>query len=133
MFASNAGCMNGRAAIFTRLRAGFPFRRRTIFDTVVLESNSGVICAEMMTKIQRNGFRVVEVPVHHYQRALALLRPGGLVAIDNVLWGGAVADETVRDADTAAIRAFNEMVRGDDRVALAMVPIADGLTLARKR
>ena len=69
----------------------------------------------------------------YYERALDLLRPGGLVAVDNVLWCGSVADQTIRDVDTVAIRAFNEMVRGDDRVTLAMVPIADGLTLARKR
>lgn len=69
----------------------------------------------------------------YYERALDLLRPGGLVAVDNVLWSGSVADQTIRDVDTVAIRAFNEMVRGDDRVTLAMVPIADGLTLARKR
>lgn len=47
----------------------FRLMRRTIFDTLTLESDSGVICAEMMTKIQRAGFRVVQVPVHHYQRA----------------------------------------------------------------
>jgi predicted O-methyltransferase YrrM len=69
----------------------------------------------------------------YYERALALLRPGGLVAIDNVLWNGSVADDTVIDTDTVAIRAFNEMVRHDDRVALSMVPIADGLTLAQKK
>ena len=68
----------------------------------------------------------------YYQRALALLCSGGLIAVDNVLWSGTVADETVTDADTVAIRAFNTMVREDDRVALAMVPIADGLTLAQK-
>ena len=68
----------------------------------------------------------------YYQRALALLRSGGLIAVDNVLWSGAVADKTVTDADTVAIRAFNAMVRDDDRVALSMVPIADGLTLAQK-
>jgi caffeoyl-CoA O-methyltransferase len=68
----------------------------------------------------------------YYNRALALVRPGGLIAIDNVLWSGRVADDTVLDADTVAIRAFNEMVKNDDRVTLSMVPIADGLTLAQK-
>ncbi len=61
------------------------------------------------------------------------MRPGGLIAVDNVLWNGAVADPARDDADTVAIRAFNEMLGGDDRVSLAMVPIGDGLTLARKR
>lgn len=69
----------------------------------------------------------------YYIRALALARPGGLIAVDNVLWSGRVADNTVMDADTVAIRAFNEMVRHDDRVTLSMVPIADGLTLAQKK
>ncbi|MBT5860778.1 MAG: SAM-dependent methyltransferase [Alphaproteobacteria bacterium] len=69
----------------------------------------------------------------YYIRALALLRPGGLVAIDNVLWSGRVADDTAIDADTVAIRAFNAMVHDDDRVTVSMVPIADGLTLAQKK
>ncbi len=69
----------------------------------------------------------------YYERVLELMRPGGLIAVDNVLWNGAVADPARDDADTVAIRAFNEMLGGDDRVSLAMVPIGDGLTLARKR
>ena len=69
----------------------------------------------------------------YYKRALVLARPGGLIAVDNVLWSGRVADDTVMDADTVAIRVFNEMVRHDDRVTLSMVPIADGLTLAQKK
>ena len=69
----------------------------------------------------------------YYKRALVLARPGGLIAVDNVLWSGRVADDTVMDADTVAIRVFNEMVRHDDRVTLSMLPIADGLTLAQKK
>ncbi|MDA0654453.1 MAG: class I SAM-dependent methyltransferase [Proteobacteria bacterium] len=69
----------------------------------------------------------------YYERALALLRPGGLILVDNVLWSGRVVDPAADDADTAAIRAFNELVRDDERVSLALVPIADGLTLAVKR
>jgi caffeoyl-CoA O-methyltransferase len=69
----------------------------------------------------------------YYERALRLLRPGGLVAIDNVLWGGSVADARVRDADTRAIRALNRKLLSDRRVSLSLLPIADGLTLARKR
>ena len=69
----------------------------------------------------------------YYERVLELVRPGGLVAIDNVLWGGRVADPESNDGDTNAIRAFNEALKGDERVTLSMVPIADGLTLARKR
>jgi caffeoyl-CoA O-methyltransferase len=71
--------------------------------------------------------------LNYYDRALQLLRPGGLVAIDNVLWDGKVADPSVQDSSTQAIRAFNTFVHQDQRVALSLVPIADGLTLAIKR
>jgi predicted O-methyltransferase YrrM len=69
----------------------------------------------------------------YYERLLALLRPGGLIAVDNTLWNGAVADPNDDEADTVAIRAFNEKLRDDDRVDLSLVPIGDGLSLARKR
>jgi O-methyltransferase len=68
----------------------------------------------------------------YYELCLALLRPGGLIAVDNTLWEGKVADPSVSDPDTKAIRAFNQKVKGDDRVSLSLVPIGDGLTLARK-
>jgi caffeoyl-CoA O-methyltransferase len=70
---------------------------------------------------------------NYYDRALQLVRPGGLIAIDNVLWSGAVADPKENDDDTRAIRALNESIRNDERVTLSLVPIGDGLTLARKR
>ena len=66
-------------------------------------------------------------------RILTLLRRGGLMAIDNVFWGGEVAEPAVDNASVRAIRALNRMLASDERVSLAMVPIADGLTLARKR
>jgi predicted O-methyltransferase YrrM len=69
----------------------------------------------------------------YYERGLALVRPGGLIAIDNVLWSGSVIDEAQQDEDTRAIRALNAKLRQDERVDLAMVPIGDGLTLARRR
>ncbi len=69
----------------------------------------------------------------YYEAILKLLRPGGLVTIDNVLWSGAVADGRKRDADTLALRALNEKLRTDKRITLSMLPIGDGLTLARKR
>ena len=70
---------------------------------------------------------------NYYDRVMKLVRPGGLIAIDNVLWGGDVAKPEANDEDTRAIRALNEMVRNDERVTLALAPIGDGLTLARKR
>ena len=69
----------------------------------------------------------------YFERALKLLRPAGLIAVDNVLWGGAVADPAVDDEDTSAIRALNRKLASDERVSLSLVPIGDGLTLARKR
>jgi caffeoyl-CoA O-methyltransferase len=69
----------------------------------------------------------------YYDLVLELLRPGGLVAIDNVLWGGDVADPKITNDDTTAIRAVNKKVHGDQRVDVSLVPIGDGLTLARKR
>src|SRR5215469_13421534 len=69
----------------------------------------------------------------YYDRCLKLLRRGGLLAIDNVLWGGDVADPEVGDADTTAIRAVNDKVAQDERVTVSLLPLGDGLTLARKR
>jgi caffeoyl-CoA O-methyltransferase len=71
--------------------------------------------------------------VHYYERALELLRPGGLVVVDNTLWSGRVTDPADADPDTVAIRHFNEHLHHDGRVDLSLVPIGDGLSLARKR
>ena len=68
----------------------------------------------------------------YYERCLRLTRPGGIVAIDNVLWNGKVADPEAQDANTAAIHALNSALRNDERIDLSLVSIADGLTLARK-
>ena len=69
----------------------------------------------------------------YYERALILLRRGGLIAIDNVLWGGSVADPEDQKPSTLAIRALNARLRDDERVSASLVPIGDGLFLARKR
>lgn len=69
----------------------------------------------------------------YYEAALALIRTGGLIGVDNVLWHGRVIDPAVQDSETVAIRAFNEKLHGDERIDLCMLPIGDGLTLARKR
>ncbi len=69
----------------------------------------------------------------YYERALELVAAGGLIGIDNVLWGGAVVDPARTDDDTAAIRALNAKVKNDTRVDIVLLPIGDGLTLARKR
>jgi len=69
----------------------------------------------------------------YYERALVLLRPGGLLMTDNTLWSGRVADPEDGDADTVALRHYNEHLHRDTRIDLSLVPIGDGLTLARKR
>ena len=69
---------------------------------------------------------------NYYEQALQLVRPGGLIAIDNVLWSGRVADPQVQDNRTKKIRAFNQKLHQDPRISLSLVPIGDGLTLARK-
>ena len=69
----------------------------------------------------------------YYERALVLIRPGGLVAIDNTLWNGNVVDESNQTEDTRAIREFNRHIHADQRVDVSLLPIGDGLTLALKR
>jgi caffeoyl-CoA O-methyltransferase len=70
---------------------------------------------------------------HYYDEVLTRLRPNGVVLVDNVLWGGRVLDPNADDADTSAIRAFNDRVASDDRVDTVMLPLGDGITIARKR
>jgi predicted O-methyltransferase YrrM len=68
----------------------------------------------------------------YYEGGLQLVRRGGLIMVDNVLWGGEVADPSIEAEDTVALRALNAKIVGDTRVEISMVPICDGLTLARK-
>ncbi len=69
----------------------------------------------------------------YYERALRLLRAGGLILLDNVLWSGRVAEADAQDADTQALRALNRKLHHDERIHLSLLPLADGLTLALKR
>lgn len=70
---------------------------------------------------------------NYYERVLALVRPRGLILVDNVLWSGRVADDTILDKDTVALRAFNRKLSVDKRVELSMLPMGDGLTILCKR
>ena len=70
---------------------------------------------------------------NYYEALLPRMRRSGVIGVDNVLWGGAVTNPEVTDENTLAIRAFNDFVASDDRVDVVMLPLADGLTLARKR
>jgi caffeoyl-CoA O-methyltransferase len=69
----------------------------------------------------------------YFERCLQLLRSGGLIAIDNTLWSGKVAGDAPGDADTQALQALNRRLHRDPRIDLALLPLGDGLTLARKR
>jgi caffeoyl-CoA O-methyltransferase len=69
----------------------------------------------------------------YYERVLKLMRPGGLILIDNTLWYGRVADPHERDVDTRAIRALNKKIHGDKRVDMALATVGDGLMMVRKR
>ena len=70
---------------------------------------------------------------NYYELSLKLLRPGGLIAIDNVLWSGDVVDERINDIDTESIRSLNKKIYLDKRVDISILPIGDGLTLALKK
>ena len=74
----------------------------------------------------------INYPVY-YEELLTRIRPGGLIMVDNVLWGGAVVDPSNDQENTIAIRAFNDLVAGDDRVEAVMIPLSDGITLIRVR
>jgi caffeoyl-CoA O-methyltransferase len=69
----------------------------------------------------------------YYERCLILVRAGGLIVVDNTLWSGDVADPSNQKPDTVSLRAFNDALHHDDRIDLALLPVGDGVTLARKR
>jgi predicted O-methyltransferase YrrM len=69
----------------------------------------------------------------YYERLIELVRPGGLIVVDNTLWSGKVANPSHRDADTVALREFNDALHADPRIDLSLLPLGDGLTLARRR
>ena len=69
----------------------------------------------------------------YYERLMRLVRPGGLIVVDNTLWSGDVANPANRDPDTVALREFNDRLLADPRIDLSLLPLGDGLTLARRR
>jgi predicted O-methyltransferase YrrM len=94
---------------------------------------------ELLAEGQRNLFDFAFIDADkgnyegYFECALELLRPGGLIMVDNVLWSGRVAEPENQEPDTIAIRAFNKKIYADSRVAISMVPLGDGFTLAMKR
>lgn len=93
---------------------------------------------KLIAEKQENSFDFIFIDAdkrnyaNYYERSLKLIRPGGLIAIDNVLWSGKVANSEDSDKRTIAIREFNQKLYQDSRVNISMLPIADGLTLAMK-
>jgi len=106
--------------------------------TLILRPGRDVI-GDLLAKNEAGSFDMMFIDAdkhnydHYYEGGLTLLRAGGVMMIDNVLWGGDVADPSKTDADTSALRALNAKIRADARVDFSMVPIGDGLTLVRKK
>ena len=94
---------------------------------------------QLITEKQENHFDFAFIDADkenlkaYYQACFQLVRPGGVIAIDNVLWGGSVIDADNHEQSTIAIREFNDFINRDERVEISLVPIGDGLTLALKR
>jgi len=94
---------------------------------------------ELLAKGQANTYDLMFIDAdkqnyaRYYELGLQLVRPGGVILIDNVLWHGDVADPTITDPDTEAIRQLNAFIAQDTRVSISLIPIGDGLTLARRR
>ncbi|MFJ1751253.1 O-methyltransferase [Streptomyces sp. NPDC088116] len=120
---------------------GAPFWRRAgVEDRIDLRvGDAGKTLAELREHEGEGVFDLVFIDAdkagypHYYEEALALVRPGGLVAIDNTLFFGRVADPECDDPDTVAVRRLNERLRDDERVDISLLTVADGVTLARKR
>ena len=124
---------------FTRMAVDF-WRRAGVENKIQLELAPAVETLDALLADGQAGqfdFAFIDADKvnyqHYYDRILDLIRPGGLIAVDNTLWSGDLADPDVDDADTVALRSFNKTLHRDDRIDLSLVPIGDGLTLARKR
>jgi len=116
------------------------WREAGVADKIELKLAPALQTLDGLIAIGQDGtFDVAFIDAHkpeyqqYFERILRLLRPGGLAMIDNVLWSGRMLDRARQDEETRAIAEFNRRMRTDDRVAISMVPIGDGLTLARKK
>ncbi len=113
--------------------------RAGVADRIALRLDGGhSAIADLLKQGKANSFDLCFIDADkpsydaYYEGALNLVRVGGLIMIDNVLWGGAVADQKAQDADTSALRALNDKVLADIRVQMVLVPIGDGMMLVRK-
>lgn len=111
-----------------------------VSDKITLRLGAAKDSLEELVRVGQSGaydFAFIDADksnyINYYELILELIRPGGLVVIDNTLWSGAVADPQQNTPDTLAIREFNEHVHADRRVDMSLLPVGDGMTLARKR
>lgn len=128
-----------RNSDWTRLAQEF-WRRAGVEQKVELRLGEAAEVLDSLLEAGRDGyydFAFIDADkvneAHYYECCLKLLRPGGIVAVDNVLWHGKVADPAADDRDTNAIRALNAALVDDERVDFCLIPVGDGLTVARKR
>jgi predicted O-methyltransferase YrrM len=110
-----------------------------VAERINLKLGSAAETMQSMLPEEQNSFDAIFIDADktgyaaYIQYGFELLRPGGLLMLDNVLWGGSVIDPSIDDEDTVAIRRVNEAMAADDRFDISLVPIGDGLTLAVKR
>jgi caffeoyl-CoA O-methyltransferase len=123
---------------FTAIARDF-WQRADVADRIDLHLRPALeTLEELLQQGQRGQFDFVFIDADkenyaaYYEAVLPLLRRGGVIAVDNVLWSGRVIDPTVSDSSTVALRAFNKKLHDDARISLSLLPIGDGLTLARK-
>ncbi|MDR3512104.1 MAG: class I SAM-dependent methyltransferase [Caulobacteraceae bacterium] len=115
------------------------WRAAGVEDKIDLRLGPGLVSLDRMIDAGEGPFDFAFIDAdksnydNYYERALRLVRPGGLIALDNMLWGGAVADPAIDDPDTSALRALNAKIHGDARVDMALATIGDGVMLARVR
>lgn len=104
-----------------------------------LDRDAGIALATLLDEGRADGFDLAyidadkERQIDYYEHCLRLVRPGGLIAVDNTLWKGSVADPAEDSESTEAVRRFNRHVHADERVDISLVPIGDGVTLLRRR
>jgi O-methyltransferase len=115
------------------------WERAGVAARINLKLGSATETMQAMLPAEQNSFDAIFIDADktgyaaYIQYGFELLRPGGLLMLDNVLWGGSVIDASADDEDTVAIRRVNEAMAADDRFDISLVPIGDGLTLAVKR
>jgi predicted O-methyltransferase YrrM len=115
------------------------WRDAGVDDRIDLRLGPGLVTLDAMIAAGEGPFDFVFIDAdkinydNYYERALKLARPGALIAFDNMLWGGAVADLAVTDPDTSALRTLNAKIHGDARVDMALATVGDGVMLARVR